>query len=154
MKNQFSITKAIIAGINGTIVMTLFMFMGNIMGIEMNVPKMLASMLGGNIIIGWVMHFMIGTTLAVSYGFLLYDRININKSWLRGAVFGIIPWLMAQLIVIPMMTQMNGMGFSAGLFSGSMLMATASLMAHLVFGTVVGFLYSPTKKEVLNINHA
>jgi len=69
-------------------------------------------MLGGNIIIGWTMHFMIGTTLAASYGFLLHDRININKSWLRGAVFGIIPWLMAQLIVMPMMSQMNGMGFS------------------------------------------
>lgn len=154
MKNQFSISKAIIAGINGTIVMTLFMFMGNFMGINMNVPKMLASMLGGIIILGWVMHFMIGVTLAIGYGLLLNNRINISKSWLRGAVFGIIPWLMAQLLVMPMMSIINGMEFSSGLFSGSFVMAAASLMAHLVFGAVVGFLYNPEKKEVLNINHA
>ena len=153
MKNQFSISKAVLAGINGTIVMTLFMFMGNFMGIQMNVPKMLASMFGGNLIIGWGMHFMIGTILAISYGFIMYNKIQIAKPWLRGAIFGIIPWLMAQLVVMPMMSMMNGMGFSAGLFSGSAMMATASLMAHLVFGAVVGLIYSPAKITVPNIIH-
>ena len=153
MNNQFSISKALLAGINGTIVMTLFMFMGNLMGIQMNVPKMLASMFGGNLIIGWGMHFMIGIILAISYGFVLYDRISISKPWLRGAVFGIIPWLMAQVVVMPMMSMMNGMEFTGGLFSGSALMAIASLMAHLVFGVVVGFLYSPAKSAVPNVSH-
>lgn len=153
MNDQFSISKALLAGINGTIVMTLFMFMGNFMGIQMNVPQMLASMFGGNLIIGWGMHFMIGIILAISYGFVFYDRINITKQWLRGAVFGIIPWLMAQVVVMPMMSMMNDMGFAGGLFSGSVLMATASLMAHLVFGVVLGFLYSPAKSAVPNFSH-
>lgn len=52
MNDKFSISKALLAGINGTIVMTLFMFMGNFMGIQMNVPQMLASMFGGNLFIG------------------------------------------------------------------------------------------------------
>lgn len=152
MKNQFSISKAVIAGVNGTIAMTLFMFMGNLMGIQMNVPKMLASFFGGNLIIGWGMHFMIGTILAVSYGLFFYDKIKISKPWLRGAVYGVIPWLLAQLLVMPMMTSMNGMGFSAGLFSGSAIMAAASLMAHLLFGAVVGLIYSPARSVVPNIS--
>ena len=152
MKNQFSISKAVIAGINGTIAMTLFMFMGNLMGIQMNVPKMLASMFGGNLIIGWAMHFMIGIVLTIGYGLIFYDRIKINKSWLRGAVYAVIPWLMAQLLVMPMMSAMNGMGFSTGLFSGSALMATASLMAHLVFGIVIGLVYSPVKSAIPNLS--
>lgn len=153
MNNQFSISKALLAGINGTIVTTLFMFISNFMGIQMNVPQMLASIFGGNLIIGWGIHFMIGIILAISYGFVLYDRISISKPWLRGAVFGIIPWLMAQVVVMPMMSMLNGMEFTGGLFSGSALVAAASLMAHLVFGVVVGFLYSPAKSAVPNVSH-
>lgn len=152
MKNQFSISKAVLAGVNGTIAMTLFMFMGNLMGIQMNVPRMLASFFGGNLVIGWAMHFTIGTILAVGYGLIFYDIIKIDKPWLRGAVYGIIPWLMAQVLVMPMMTIMNGMGFSTGLFSGSALMATASLMAHLLFGAVVGLIYSPARSVVPDIS--
>ncbi len=133
--------------------MTLFMFMGNLMGIQMNVPKMLASMFGGNLVIGWIMHFMIGIILAIGYGLLFYDKIKVSKYWLRGVIYGIVPWLMAQLLVMPMMTSMNGMGFSAGLFSGSAIMATASLMAHFIFGAIVGLIYSPAKSVVPTISH-
>ena len=144
MNNQFNLSKAITAGVLGTIAMTLFMYMGNFMGIQMNVPKMLGSIFGGSIIIGWVMHFMIGSSLAVGYGLILYDQIRIDKLWLRGAIFGLVPWLMAQLLVMPMMSMMNGMAFTSGLFSGSFVMSFASLMAHFVFGAVVGLSYTPS----------
>ena len=144
MINQFNLSKAIIAGVLGTIAMTLFMYMGNFMGLQMNVPKMLGSMFGGSILIGWIMHFMIGSTLAVGYGLILYSQIKIDKLWLRGAIFGLIPWLMAQLLVMPMMSMMNGMTFTSGLFSGSFVMSFASLMAHFVFGAVVGLSYTPS----------
>ena len=144
MNNQFNLPKAIIAGVLGTIAMTLFMYMGNFMGLQMNVPKMLGSMFGGSILIGWIMHFMIGSTLAVGYGLILYNQIRIDKLWLRGAIFGLVPWLMAQLLVMPMMSMMNGMTFTSGLFSGSFVMSFASLMAHFVFGAVVGLSYTPS----------
>ena len=144
MNNQFNLPKAIIAGVLGTIAMTLFMYMGNFMGLQMNVPKMLGSMFGGSILIGWIMHFMIGSTLAVGYGLILNNQIRIDKLWLRGAIFGLVPWLMAQILVMPMMSMMNGMTFTSGLFSGSFVMSFASLMAHLVFGAVVGLSYTPS----------
>jgi len=138
MKSQFSITKAVSAGVAGTIVMTLFTYMGGLMNIKMDIPAMLASVLGGNLIFGWVMHFMIGIVLSINFAMIFYPITKINPQWLRGAIFGIIPWLMAQIIVMPIMSVMNGMSFSAGLFSGSMMMAFASLVGHLIYGAVIG----------------
>ncbi len=146
MKQQFSVSKAIIAGLAGTVIMTLFTYMGLLMNINMNIPAMLSTMLGGNLIIGWIMHFMIGIILALNYGIIFYNNIKINSVWLKGAIFGIIPWLMAQVIVMPMMSIMNGMSYGAGFFSGSFKMATASLVGHLIFGAVVGIIYKPCLK--------
>ncbi len=89
---------------------------------------------------------MIGIVLAVNYGIIFYSRVNINPLWLRGAVFGLLPWLMAQIMVMPMMSLMNDMPFSAGLFSGSVMMAMASMVGHLVYGAVLGVVYKPEPK--------
>ena len=145
MNANATLSKAILAGIIGTIGMTLFMMMGNLMGIEMNVPQMLASMFGGNLIIGWGMHFMIGIILAVGYEYFFITRIKIENPLIRGAVYGIIPWLMAQIMVMPMMMLMNGGSYFDGFFSGSAIMASASLMAHFFFGAIVGFICKPER---------
>ncbi len=148
MKSQFSISKAVFSGIIATIIMTLFTYMGQLMNIKMNIPKMLSSMFGGNLMMGWLMHFMIGVFLAISYGAIFYTKLKIDSLWLRGAAFGILPWLMAQIIVMPMMSMMNGMPYSSGLFSGSFMLATGSFVGHLIFGAVVGFLYKPENKTI------
>ena len=57
MKSQFSFTKAVVAGISATVVMTLFTYMGGMMNIKMDIPAMLGNMFGGSLVIGWVMHF-------------------------------------------------------------------------------------------------
>ena len=108
MNRNANLSKAIIAGIAGTIGMTAFMMMGNLMGIQMNVPKMLASMFGGNLIIDWSMHFMIGIILALGYEYFFTNLINTNNPLFRGAVYGLIPWFAAQVMVMPMMKMMNG----------------------------------------------
>ena len=150
MNKQASFSKAILAGIVGTVAMTIFMKMGNLTGLDMNVPKMLASMFGGNLMIGWAMHFMIGIILASGYEFFFITKINIENRLIRGAVYGIIPWMMAQIIVMPMMMMMNGMSYFDGFFSGSIIMASASLMAHLVFGLVVGSIAKHISKSDAN----
>ncbi len=146
MNKNAHLSRAILAGIIGTIGMTLFMMMGNMMGIKMNVPKMLASMFGGNLIIGWAMHFMVGAVLAIGYEYFFIKKININNPLIRGAVYAILPWFMAQVMVMPMMSVMNGMSYFNGFFSGSLLMASASLMAHFVFGLVVGYINRPSEQ--------
>jgi uncharacterized membrane protein YagU involved in acid resistance len=72
---------------------------------------------------------MIGVVLAVGYALFFLRRLP-GPAAARGALFSLIPWLMAQLMVMPMM----GMP----LFSGSMMMAGGSLIGHLVYGAVVG----------------
>jgi uncharacterized membrane protein YagU involved in acid resistance len=125
------VTRVIAAGIVGTLVMTAVgLYVAPMMGTPaMNPASMLAETMGGVAILGWAGHLMIGTVLALIYAAVALTRLP-GPPAVRGALFGLAPWLLAQVMVMPMM----GMG----LFSGSMVMATGSLVGHLVYGAVVG----------------
>jgi uncharacterized membrane protein YagU involved in acid resistance len=129
------IGRAAIAGVIGTIAMTVIgVWIAPLMGMpRMNPAEMLAGAMGGNAALGWAGHFMIGIVLAVGYALVAGSLPGAPA--LRGALYGIAPWLMAQIVVMPMM----GMP----LFSGSAVMATGSLVGHLVYGAVVGGVYGP-----------
>lgn len=125
--------KAILAGVVATAAMTALMLMAPAMGFPpMNIGAMLGSVMGGSQALGWVAHFMIGTILALIYAAFFVDRLP-GPAVVRGLVYSLAPWLMAQLVVMPMM----GMG----VFSGSLVAAFGSLMGHLVYGAVVGLVY-------------
>ena len=125
--------KAILAGLIGTAVMTMVgVWVAPMMGIPpMNPAEMLAQSMGGRILLGWIGHLMIGVVVAIIYA-AVAPRLP-GPTWARGALYGIAPWLMAQLVVIPMM----GMP----VFSGSFAMAAGSLLGHLIYGAVVGAVY-------------
>lgn len=138
-----SFLKSIIAGLLGAAVMSLIGALAPLMGMpEMSVPKMLSMTMGTSIIIGWAAHLMIGTVLALSYAVIFYKRIPGNGA-VKGLIFSLIPWLMAQIIVMPMMTSLNGMPFTSGLFSGSAAAAFGSLIGHLFYGLTIGLIYKP-----------
>jgi hypothetical protein len=63
------IGRAVAAGIVGTAVMTMVgIWVAPTMGIPpMNPAEMLAGAMGGNLAIGWIAHFMVGTILALIY---------------------------------------------------------------------------------------
>lgn len=139
-------TRAAVAGIAATSVMT---FVGvrvaPLMGIpRMNPAEMLAGPMGGSLILGWAGHFMVGTILALIY-VLAAPRL-LGPPWLRGALYSLAPWLMAQLLVMPMM----GMP----VFSGSAVMATGSLVGHLVYGGVLGAIYGHSAEGAAEIRPA
>jgi uncharacterized membrane protein YagU involved in acid resistance len=93
---------------------------------------MLAGVMGGSVTLGWIAHFMIGTIIA--FGYAVFGVKLPGPAVVRGALYGIAPWLTAQIVVMPMM----GMG----LFSGAFAPAFGSLIGHLVYGAVVGVVYS------------
>lgn len=129
--------KSIVAGLIGTLVMTGFMLMAPMMGMpEMNIGKMLGMFMGMPEMAGWLAHFMIGSVLAVFYAVIFQPKIPGNGV-VRGMMFGLIPWLMAQVIVNPMM----GAGFFAMNTPAPMAMVMGSLMGHLVYGAVLGSVY-------------
>ncbi|MBI3124017.1 MAG: hypothetical protein HYZ10_06395 [Ignavibacteriales bacterium] len=143
MKTRLSIKSVLTAGLVATIAMTIFTFMAPLMGFEMDIPKMLAGAMSAPLFIGWLAHFMAGLVLAVIYAAIFLAVINEGANFKNGALFGIFPWLLAQLMVMPMMSLTSGGSFVSGLFSGSLLIAMASLMGHLLYGAVLGFLYKP-----------
>ncbi|MEX2182654.1 MAG: DUF6789 family protein [Gemmatimonadaceae bacterium] len=130
---RINLGKAIAAGIIGTLVMTAVgLWMAPMMGIpRMNPAEMLAGQMGGSLVLGWAGHLMIGSILAVGYA-AVASRLP-GPVAIRGAVYALAPFLMAQIAVMPMM----GMP----LFSGSIPMAMGSLIGHIVYGAVVGAVY-------------
>jgi uncharacterized membrane protein YagU involved in acid resistance len=143
MKTQFSIKSALTAGLFATAAMTAFTFMAPLMGFEMDIPKMLANTMGTPIIVGWMLHFMIGEILAINFALIFLKKTNNAADLKSGALFGLIPWLVAQVMVMPMMSVMGGGSYAAGLFSGSIMIAMASLVGHLIYGAVLGGIYKP-----------
>jgi hypothetical protein len=130
------IIKAIIGGIIGTAVMTMIMFVAPMMGMpKMSPPEMLAGMMGMPVIVGWMMHFMIGVIFALAYVFVFAANIKINNLLLKGAVFGVAVFIFAQIMMAIM-----GMMFPMSKSEGSMiLMMVGSLMGHIIFGMATAF---------------
>ncbi len=56
----------------------------------------LAGTMGGNLLLGWMGHFMIGTKFALVYA-AVASRLP-GAFWLRGAVFAVAPWLLAHAV--------------------------------------------------------
>lgn len=149
MKKQFSLQSAVAAGIIATAAMTVFAYMAPLMGFEMNIPNMLANTMGAPIIVGWLAHFMIGVILAINFVAVFLNATGKNSDIINGAVFGLIPWIIAQVIVMPMMSIMNGGSYIDGFFSGSIMIAMASLVGHLIYGGVLGGLYKILSQKVI-----
>ncbi|MBI3586996.1 MAG: DUF2938 family protein [Ignavibacteriales bacterium] len=140
---QTNLFKAIIAGVAGTITMTMMTVVAPMMGMpEMNIPKMLGSFMGVPVIIGWFAHFMIGVVLAVGYAYVFYPKLSAAP-WLKGLIFSIIPWLAAQVMVNPMM----GAGLFAMNTPAPMMMVMGSLVGHTVYGITLGLVYGSEKRQ-------
>lgn len=137
--NSIKFYKAILAGLLGTVAMTIVaMWVAPMMGMPpMNPAGMLAKAMGNNEIFGWIGHFMMGTILALIYAAI--QKCLPGPSAIRGALYSIAPWLLAQIVVVPMM----GMPF----FMGSMKMAIGSLIGHLVYGVVLGSVYGESEQK-------
>ena len=103
---------------------------------ELNVIAMLSSMMGATPVVGWVMHFVIGM-VAWGVGFVTFYRYLPGSSEVsKGISFGIAAWAMMMVAIMPM----AGAGFF-GLKMG-MMAPIMTLMLHVVYGAVLGFVYS------------
>ena len=120
--------RAALAGVIGAVVMSGVALMGIP---PMNPADMLAGLSGGSTLMGWIGHLMIGVILAELYAVVAGSLRGTMV--VRGALYGLAPWLLAQVVVMPMM----GMG----LFSGAMSLAMGSMLGHIIYGGVVGVVY-------------
>lgn len=117
--NQY--IKTAVAGIIGTGAMTILTMMAPLMGMpKMSPPEMLSQMTGTPLLLGWIMHFMIGIIFAFLYAFTL-KKWGVS-SCVKGIVFGLLAFAIAQVVMLMMQPM------------GDMAMLMGSMMGHLVFG--------------------
>ena len=137
--------KAMLAGFVATAVMSVLMVMKTMMGVmpELDIAAMLAKMMGApdTPIIGWVGHFMIGT---VGYGivFALLAGKLPGSLVVQGTIVGMLGWLAMMVMVMPMA--------GAGLFglNFGIMAPIMTLMLHLIFGAVLGWVYARSTARV------
>ncbi len=127
---QNTLDRAMVAGMVATAGLSLATLAAPLLGLpRVNVAWMLADWLGGPLLLGWAMQFLIGTTLGVIYAALFAAHLH-GPGPLRGALFSLLPWAAAQFAVLPVM----GMG----LYPASTGTAGTTLLGLLVFGAIVG----------------
>ncbi len=129
-----NVGRTMVGGLVGTVAMTGVMYgVAPMMGVHMDIAAMLGSMFGGSWAIGLAMHLMIGSVVfPLTYAFLLRGRLP-GPDAARGIAFGAGLWLVAQVVVMPMM--------GAGVFSanaGGLAAAMGSLVGHVLYGAALG----------------
>jgi hypothetical protein len=126
------ISKSVVGGIIGTAIMTLIMYIAPMMGMpKMSPPEMLAGMMGLPIIVGWMMHFMIGIMFALGYVFFFSPIFKIENNIISGAMFGVAVFVFAQVMMMVMSKMMGGMEQPEG---SPILMMVGSMMGHIIYG--------------------
>ena len=87
-----TITAGIKAGFIGTVALSAIMIVKDMMGVmpELNVIHMLANMMGMSVMLGWVMHFMIGSFIW-GIGFtVIYTLLPGKSATTKGISFAIL----------------------------------------------------------------
>lgn len=133
-----SFSRSVLAGFAGTLAMTAMMYVvAPMIGLTMDIAAMLGSMMNGSWIAGMILHFVNGSILFPAiYAYVLYERLP-GSATVRGALWGVGLWLVAQVIVMPMM--------GGGLFSsaaGGLMTVMGSLVGHVIYGSVLGSIAS------------
>ena len=146
MHSHPTLSRAVLGGLAGTAAMTAMMYLvAPMMGLHMDIAAMLGSMLGGIWGAGMMMHVVNGALIFPAiYAYALYDRVP-GPPAIKGTVWGVALWLMAQVIVMPMM--------GAGLFSsnmGGLMAAMGSLVGHVLYGSLLGVIASAPEARLVH----
>lgn len=128
--------RAILGGFAGTLAITAMMYAAApLMGLNMDIAQMLGSLLGDSWWAGMAMHFVNGTIVfPLIYSWFLFGLLP-GSPGVKGIAWGLVLWLLAQTVVMPMM--------GAGFFSahmGGVMAAMGSLTGHVLYGWLLGFI--------------
>ncbi|MCI0542368.1 hypothetical protein L0Y69_01245, partial [bacterium] len=88
-------------------------------------------------------HLVISAITGAAFGFVFGHRaLERGKGIMFGLLYGFIWWFLGPLIIMPLWL---GMGFQLSV--AGMAMALPSLWGHLVWGFLLGLIYSMTAKR-------
>lgn len=138
-----NVSRAVAAGVIATASMTALLLIEPAIGLpEIAIGQLLSTTLSvttAHLSItpaaGWLIHFLVGSAWAVLYAGVFVSRLPGSPLG-RGLLYGFGVFLLAQAVLLPVV--------SAGFFShGDPSMLTGSLLGHLVYGGVLGWIYAP-----------
>lgn len=142
--NRFG--KGLLAGLAATVVLSALMVAKAMMGVmpELDIAKMIAAMMGfpDKPIVGWIVHSMLGI---VGYGaaISLFAKHLPGNSYVgHGLMLAVGGWLIMMVMLMPMA--------GAGLFGMKMgwMAPMMTLVLHLIFGAVLGWVYGSQLGQV------
>lgn len=137
-----SLPNTILAGIAGTAVMTVVMYLAPSMGLpRMNAAEMLSGMTGAPVVVGWLMHVMIGVAFALLYSYVFLHVVRVQNVPLRGALFGVSVFVLAQVAMFMMRSMVAPMAATPG---GTGAMILGSLIGHMMYGIPVALVARST----------
>jgi uncharacterized membrane protein YagU involved in acid resistance len=134
-------TRAAAAGLVGTGVMTALLMVEPSVGLpRIAIGQVLSTSLGlasAHLTIGpalgWTIHFVIGMLLALIYA-AVFDRQLPGRALVRGVIYGLLVFVVAQLVFMPLV--------GGGVFSrGDVALLGGSLLGHVVYGGLTGWIY-------------
>ena len=136
--------RAAVAGLIATAVMTALLLVEPSVGLpKIAIGQILSTSLGlasahlpSGPVVGWIIHFIIGAVLALLYAAVFEPRLP-GGALARGLIYGVLVFVAAQVVFMPLV---GGGFFSRG--DGQLL--TGSLLGHLVYGGLIGWIYGGT----------
>ncbi len=149
---------AIFVGFVGTLAMSIFYVTIGINtapdSAKIDPPKDLAAFLTSQtgsqieLPVGWLIHLVVGATLGIVFALSFSKYFKTRPPILRGAAFGFIVWLIMQSMV---MTMMDAGFFASNMGDDQSTILTVSLIGHLIFGMVLGFMYGGPREEAVDL---
>jgi uncharacterized membrane protein YagU involved in acid resistance len=140
--------RAAAAGLVGTGVMTALLLVEPSVGLpKIAMGQILSTSLGlasahlaTGPAIGWVIHFVIGIVLALISAAVFEPRLP-GTPLTRGLLYGVLVFIVAQLVFMPLV--------GGGVLShGDVELLAGSLLGHLVYGGLVGWIYGEPRAMV------
>jgi uncharacterized membrane protein YagU involved in acid resistance len=136
-----NMTRAVATGVIATASMTALLLIEPAVGLpEIAIGQLLSTSLSLTTAhsslgpaVGWLVHFAVGILWAVVYAGLVMVRLP-GSALVRGLLYGFLVFLLAQALLLPIV----GAGFFSG---GDTSMLAGSLLGHLVYGSVLGWVY-------------
>jgi len=124
--------KAVLAGIVATAIETLMMYKGATMmiGQPMDIALELGQMTDVSWTVGMILHVLSGIVIFPLAYASVARQLLPGPNVVRGIIWGLILWAFAMFAMSPMM----GKGF----FMGGMPQGAAALLAHVVYGAILG----------------
>jgi hypothetical protein len=141
---KWTLLRAWFAGFVATMIITLMVYFvsPDLTGGPSDLAALLAGLMGVSWVAGLGAHFLIGTVVLPSVYLLLQNRLLTGGAAVRGMTWGLLLWVLSQAIVIP--------ATGGGFFSqngGGLRAVFDSLLAHLLYGLVLGVFTGSTRES-------